>query len=44
MLPTYRPHNRKRHKTHGFKKRMKTHGGKKVLNSRRKKGRYRICV
>lgn len=39
MLPTYRPHNRKRLKKIGFRARMKTTGGRAVLSARRRKGR-----
>jgi large subunit ribosomal protein L34 len=42
MLPTYRPHKRKRKKTIGFRARMKTTGGRKVLKKRRQKGRHKL--
>jgi large subunit ribosomal protein L34 len=42
MLPTYRPHKRKRAKTIGFRARMKTAGGRKVLKARRFKGRHSL--
>jgi large subunit ribosomal protein L34 len=42
MLPTYRPHKRKRAKTIGFRARMKTTGGRAVLKRRRFKGRAKL--
>jgi large subunit ribosomal protein L34 len=42
MLPTYRPHRRKRKKTIGFRARMSTTGGRKVLKKRRQKGRHTL--
>ncbi|MDE2489673.1 MAG: 50S ribosomal protein L34 [Elusimicrobia bacterium] len=42
MLPTYRPHNRKRLKKIGFRARMSTTGGRNVLKSRRRKGRHSL--
>jgi len=41
---TFRPHNRKKARTHGFRKRMRTAGGRKTLSRRRKKGRHRLTV
>ena len=42
MLPTYRPHKRKRAKTIGFRARMKTAGGRNILKRRRFKGRAKL--
>jgi large subunit ribosomal protein L34 len=42
MLPTYRPHKRKRAKTIGFRARMKTAGGRNTLKRRRFKGRHKL--
>ena len=42
MLPTYRPHKRKRAKTIGFRARMKTTGGRNVLKRRLFKGRAKL--
>lgn len=44
MLPTYRPHNRKRAKMIGFRARMATPGGRKVLKARRFKGRHTLTA
>jgi large subunit ribosomal protein L34 len=44
MKRTFRPRNRHRNKTHGFRARMKTRGGREIISARRKQGRKRLTV
>jgi large subunit ribosomal protein L34 len=42
--PTYRPRNKRRIRTHGFRARMADRWGREILSRRRKKGRKRLTV
>jgi large subunit ribosomal protein L34 len=44
MKPSYRPRNKRRAATHGFRARMATRWGRETLSRRRKKGRKRLTV
>ncbi|MDX2193555.1 MAG: 50S ribosomal protein L34 [Gemmatimonadales bacterium] len=44
MQPTYKPRNKRRAKTHGFRARMADRWGREVLSRRRKKGRHKLTV
>lgn len=44
MSFTYKPHKRKRARTHGFLERQATTSGRNVIRRRRQKGRAKLAV
>lgn len=44
MSITYKPHNIKRVRKHGFRSRMKTASGRKILSRRRSKGVWKLSA
>ena len=44
MSITYKPHNIRRARKHGFRAKMKTKGGRKVLNRRRAHGCWKLTA
>ncbi|MCE5195120.1 MAG: 50S ribosomal protein L34 [Nitrospiraceae bacterium] len=41
---TFRPHKKKRKRTHGFLERMSTRGGQNTVKRRRSKGRKKLTA
>lgn len=41
---TFRPHNIRKKRTHGFLERMSSPGGRAIIKRRRRKGRKRLAL